>query len=493
MTVQEQNKEQSRKQNIMQNIEQNDKWNDEGLDIEEILAQWEILASGVPDKGEMPEVEEGDVDRLVGRPTMPILSPVIERLIDEIEEMIPEEEAEKTLDSPAEPAENLSADSSGNLSADSSGNLSTDSSGNLSADSSGNLSVDSSDDLPAEPAGSLSDDTADILVSDQAEDLSDTGAQQSAPPIRATKPLSRKETAKLIATGKTSPIPTDEIADALAMTDTGFFVHSRYDVTVAGDEGSRSRLTREQKRMFSYFIPVRGMSGQIAKVLEKDEKCRSRNGTSRTGNILIAGEAGSGKTTLAVDVVKAIQKQRGYERGKAAVVTGSEMNRKKIKTVLKKLYGGALIIQKAEELSERTVEKLSRMMESDTGEMLIILEGQREELNRLLASEWIFRKKFTSYLEIPRFINDELITFAQSYAQEHGYSIDEMGILALYRRLDMMQREGHGVTVSEVKDVLDQVMEISAKASPRKLVKSVIGKRKDSENRILLTESDFKV
>lgn len=448
MTVQEQNKEQSRKQNIMQNIEQNDKWNDEGLDIEEILAQWEILASGVPDKGEIPEVEESDVDRLVGRPTMPILSPVIERLIDEIEEMIPEEEAEKreiTLDS------------------------------------------------PAEPTGSLSDDTAGILVSDQAEDLSDTGAQQPAPPIRATKPLSRKETAKLIATGKTSPIPMDEIADALAMTDTGFFVHSRYDVTAAGEEGSRSRLTREQKRMFSYFIPVRGMSGQIAKVLEKDEKCRSRNGTSRTGNILIAGEAGSGKTTLAVDVVKAIQKQRGYERGKAAVVTGSELNRKKIKTVLKKLYGGALIIQKAEELSERTVEKLSRMMESDTGEMLIILEGQREELNRLLASEWIFRKKFTSYLEIPRFINDELITFAQSYAQEHGYSIDEMGILALYRRLDMMQREGHGVTVSEVKDVLDQVMEISAKASPRKLVKSVIGKRKDSENRILLTESDFKV
>lgn len=457
MTVQEQNKEQSRKQNIMQDIEQSDKWNDEGLDIEEILAQWEILASGVPDNGEIPEVEESDVDRLVGRPTMPILSPVIERLIDEIEEMIPEEEAEKTLDSPAEPDENLS------------------------------------DDLPAEPAGSLSGDTADILVSDQAEDLSDTGAQQPAPPIRATKPLSRKETAKLIATGKTSPIPTDEIADALAMTDSGFFVHSRYDVTAAGDEGSRSRLTREQKRMFSYFIPVRGMSGQIAKVLEKDEKCRSRNGTSRTGNILIAGEAGSGKTTLAVDVVKAIQKQRGYERGKAAVVTGSELNRKKIKTVLKKLYGGALIIQKAEELSERTVEKLSRMMESDTGEMLIILEGQREELNRLLASEWIFRKKFTSYLEIPRFINDELITFAQSYAQEHGYSIDEMGILALYRRLDMMQREGHGVTVSEVKDVLDQVMEISAKASPRKLVKSVIGKRKDSENRILLTESDFKV
>ncbi len=477
MTVQEQNKEQSRKQNIMQDIEQSDKWNDEGLDIEEILAQWEILASGVPDNGEIPEVEESDVDRLVGRPTMPILSPVIERLIDEIEEMIPEEEAEKTLDSPAEPDENISSDSSGNLS----------------VDSSENLSSDSADDSPAEPAGSLSDDTADILVSDQAEDLSDTGAQQPAPPIRETKPLSRKETAKLIATGKTSPIPTDEIADALAMTDIGFFVHSRYDVTAAGDEGSRSRLTREQKRMFSYFIPVRGMSGQIAKVLEKDEKCRSRNGTSRTGNILIAGEAGSGKTTLAVDVVKAIQKQRGYERGKAAVVTGSELNRKKIKTVLKKLYGGALIIQKAEELSERTVEKLSRMMESDTGEMLIILEGQREELNRLLASEWIFRKKFTSYLEIPRFINDELITFAQSYAQEHGYSIDEMGILALYRRLDMMQREGHGVTVSEVKDVLDQVMEISAKASPRKLVKSVIGKRKDSENRILLTESDFKV
>ena len=144
-----------------------------------------------------------------------------------------------------------------------------------------------------------------------------------------TTPLSRKETAKLIATGKTSPLPLDEISDALSM-DTGFVVHGRYDLETQSGIGTRAGLTEEQKKLFSYFVPVRGMSEQLVDVLEQDKNCTNRKGTSKTGNLLIIGDKGNGKTVLAVDVVKAIQKQREIRQGKVAIVTGESLNKKKI-------------------------------------------------------------------------------------------------------------------------------------------------------------------
>ena len=164
--------------------------------------------------------------------------------------------------------------------------------------------------------------------------------------MSATTPLSRKETAKLIATGKTSPLPLDEISDALSM-DTGFVVHGRYDLETQSGIGTRAGLTEEQKKLFSYFVPVRGMSEQLVDVLEQDKNCTNRKGTSKTGNLLIIGDKGNGKTVLAVDVVKAIQKQREIRQGKVAIVTGESLNKKKIGDIFDKLYGGALIIEKA--------------------------------------------------------------------------------------------------------------------------------------------------
>ena len=177
--------------------------------------------------------------------------------------------------------------------------------------------------------------------------------------MSATTPLSRKETAKLIATGKTSPLPLDEISDALSM-DTGFVVHGRYDLETQSGIGTRAGLTEEQKKLFSYFVPVRGMSEQLVDVLEQDKNCTNRKGTSKTGNLLIIGDKGNGKTVLAVDVVKAIQKQREIRQGKVAIVTGESLNKKKIGDIFDKLYGGALIIEKAGKMNEKTVAKLNR-------------------------------------------------------------------------------------------------------------------------------------
>lgn len=336
------------------------------------------------------------------------------------------------------------------------------------------------DEFSVNPAHSEEPDDREIPDEDDGIDI-----------MSATTPLSRKETAKLIATGKTSPLPLDEIADA--MSDTGFIVHGRYDLETQSGIGTRAGLTEEQKKLFSYFVPVRGMSEQLVDVLEQDKNCTNRKGTSRTGNLLIIGNKGNGKTVLAVDVVKAIQKQRDICQGKVAIVTGESLNKKRIGDIFRKLYGGALIIEKAGQMNEKTLAKLNKAMEQDTGELLVVLEEQRKPLDRLLSSNREFRRKFTSRLEVPIFINDELVTFGQTYAQENGYRIDEMGILALYSKIDSLQREDHAVTVAEVKEVMDDAIAHSQKASAKKLVKRVFGKNTDSSDRILLSEKDFNI
>ena len=336
------------------------------------------------------------------------------------------------------------------------------------------------DEFSVNPAHSEEPDDREIPDEDDGIDI-----------MSATTPLSRKETAKLIATGKTSPLPLDEIADA--MSDTGFIVHGRYELETQSGIGTRAGLTEEQKKLFSYFVPVRGMSEQLVDVLEQDKNCTNRKGTSRTGNLLIIGNKGNGKTVLAVDVVKAIQKQRDIRQGKVAIVTGESLNKKRIGDIFRKLYGGALIIEKAGQMNEKTLAKLNKAMEQDTGELLVVLEEQRKPLDRLLSSNREFRRKFTSRLEVPIFINDELVTFGQTYAQENGYRIDEMGILALYSKIDSLQREDHAVTVAEVKEVMDDAIAHSQKASAKKLVKRVFGKNTDSSDRILLSEKDFNI
>lgn len=317
--------------------------------------------------------------------------------------------------------------------------------------------------------------------------------------LNETIPLSRIEVAKAAATGKTGKIPVDEIANALGATGTfgqgttGFTVQAKYDLEAQSEVGLRAGLTEEQKKLFSYFVPVRGMSEQLVDVLEQDKQCTNRQGTSKTGNLLIIGRKGSGKTVLAVDVVKAIQKQRKLKQGKVAIITGDSLNKKKIKEIVSKLYGGALIIEKAGRMNEKTVQRLNKAMERDTGELLIVLEEQRRPLDRLLSSNKEFRRKFTSRLEVPIFINDELVTFGQTYAKENGFKIDEVGILALYSRIDMLQREDHVVTVAEVKEIMDEAIEHVQKTNVKKIVKRVLGKGRDDADRVILSEKDFNI
>ena len=472
-------------------------------------ADHEDLAEGAATGENMEEKKE----------TEPILPPDIQRLIDEIEGVIPPEEpkpvkTEKASDEPLENmgkvAEELRIDDE--LDAEEPEDYwddDYDEPDSIYDDEEVYEEYDEEGSSPADYAGSGSEDEEvyDEEVPDFEEEFR-VNPEHSAEPddreipdddddemdiLSATTPLSRKETAKLIATGKTSPLPLDEISDALSLGDTGFVVHGRYDLETQSGIGTRAGLTDEQKKLFSYFVPVRGMSEQLVDVLEQDKNCTNRRGTSRTGNLLIIGNKGNGKTVLAVDVVKAIQKQRNIRQGKVAIVTGEALNKKKIGDIFDKLYGGALIIEKAGKMNEKTVARLNKAMEKDTGELLIVLEEQRKPLDRLLSSNREFRRKFTSRLEVPIFINDELVTFGQTYAQENGYRIDEMGILALYSRIDSLQREDHAVTVAEVKEIMDEAIQHSQRASAKKLVRRVFGKNTDESDRILLSEKDFNI
>ena len=274
--------------------------------------------------------------------------------------------------------------------------------------------------------------------------------------------------------------------------DTAFIVQGRYDLEAQSEIGIKAGLTEEQKRLFSYFVPVHGMSEQIVDVLENDKRCRTRYGTSRTANLLVVGRKGSGKTVLAVDIVKAIQKNRKLKQGKVGIVTAESLNKKDVSHIIEKLHGGAIIIERASKLNKKTVLELNDLMEEQTGELLVVLEEERRPLDKMLALYPDFKKKFTSRLELPVFINDELVTFAQTYAKENGYKIDEMGILALYSRIDLMQREESIVTVADVKEIMDDAIAHSQKMTFKRFLKKLFGKKKNKSSRIVLQEQDFR-
>ncbi len=274
--------------------------------------------------------------------------------------------------------------------------------------------------------------------------------------------------------------------------DTAFIVQGRYDLEAQSEIGIKAGLTEEQKKLFSYFVPVHGMSEQIVDVLENDKRCRTRYGTSRTANLLVVGRKGSGKTVLAVDIVKAIQKNRKLKQGKVGIVTAESLNKKDVSHIIEKLHGGAIIIERASKLNKKTVLELNDLMEEQTGELLVVLEEERRPLDKMLALYPDFKKKFTSRLELPVFINDELVTFAQTYAKENGYKIDEMGILALYSRIDLMQREESIVTVADVKEIMDDAIAHSQKMTFKRFLKKLFGKKKNESSRIVLQEEDFR-
>ena len=248
-------------------------------------------------------------------------------------------------------------------------------------------------------------------------------------------------------------------------------------------------LTREQAKIFAYFTAVRGVGEQLASLFKGQAGASKVN--SACGNVVVTGESGNGKTTLAIDIVKALQKLQRVESSRLAKISGKKLNTRDIYETLGKLKGGALIIERAGGLSDASMMALSLAMEGDTGGLLIILEDQKAEIQRLFHKNSNLASKFEYKVDIPVFTNDELIAFARSYARELGFSYDEFAVLALYDRIGNGQTNDHRVSVAEVKDMVDAAIEHSEKGGVRKLFAKITGKSVDEEGYRLLHEQDF--
>ncbi len=248
-------------------------------------------------------------------------------------------------------------------------------------------------------------------------------------------------------------------------------------------------LTVEQVRLFDYFTSVRGMSEQLSTLFKGNP--RSEMTTSSSGNLVITGEPGNGKTTLAIDIVKAFQKQNQMEGSKLAKITGKRLNTKDIYEVFASLKGGALIIERAGGISEATMMALSLTMETDTGGLLVILEDTSQEIAKLFHKNKNFASKFEYTIDIPVFTNDELVAFGKSYALEQEYTFDEFALLALYGEIGSRQTNDHLVTVAEVKEIIDAAIEHAKKGSIRHLIERVTKKSQDEYGNKLLREADF--
>ena len=248
-------------------------------------------------------------------------------------------------------------------------------------------------------------------------------------------------------------------------------------------------LTDEQKRLFSYFSKVPGMDEQILEAISGVYQYAGEK-TSRHGNIAIMGSHGTGKTRLSESLVKAICKELGLEAVKYASLDASDMNRKDPAAVIGKMAGGFLLIERASFMTADTIEKLSQAMNFRTDSMILIIEDDKANMRKLLADYPEFAKKFETVISIPVFTNDELVTFARTYAKENGYRMDELGVLALYEMIGNNQREDEPITIGKVKEMVDGAMR---RAGGARLGRRISKRHTDEDGRILLYEKDFDV
>lgn len=250
-------------------------------------------------------------------------------------------------------------------------------------------------------------------------------------------------------------------------------------------------LTEEQKAIFSYFVPVQDMEEQLCKALEGISARLRRKDTASTGNLLIQGNKGCGKTVLATSIVKVLQKEGVFENGKVGKIEAKAFNQKDIAVLLRKVSGGCLIIESAGELEESAAITLSHLLEQDRSGFFVILEDSAIGIKRAMSLDEGFAAKFTENITVPIFTNDELVSFAKSYANELGYKIDAVAILALHNRISSIEKLDQETRLEEVKEIIDEAIKKEANSGIRKAFNILTAKRYTDDERIVLTEKDF--
>ena len=315
------------------------------------------------------------------------------------------------------------------------------------------------------PEIALPDDIAEEMAATEAEEVSDA-AEEVLPKIQL-EPEAETEDAK----------PEEKLPE-IAEPDS--------DEDNIGERKPITHLSKEQKAIFTYFVPVSGMEPQICQAMEGSIEHLEKG--IKGGNILIQGARGSGKTVLATALVKAIQNEIGKPGKRVGKIDAVSLNQKNIPELLKKVAGGCLIIEKIGGISRETAVKLSLALEADDTGILVIAEDTREGITKAMGRDESFARRFTEKITLPIFTSDELVSFAKSYAHELTYEIDEMAVLALYNRISNIQRLDRATTLTEVKEIVDEAIANSEKFSIKKVFFS---KKYKDDDYVILHEKDF--
>ena len=260
---------------------------------------------------------------------------------------------------------------------------------------------------------------------------------------------------------------------------------------VLDPELEKKRLTPEQKETFSYFVLIAGMEAQIYDLLEGVSHHLRWDKNALTGNILIEGIRGNGKTVLIMDIIKVLQRELNRPAGKIGKIDATSLNQKDLNVLMEKVRGGCLIVESAGKITRETAVKLSQCMEQDHFGTLYVLEDTQTGIQKALDRDSSFASKFTEKITIPFFTSDELVAFAKAYANDMDYDIDEMGILALYNRISSIQKLDHVTTLSEVKEIVDEAIERAEKGAFKKVLGMLTSTRYNEDNYIILHEKDF--
>lgn len=256
-------------------------------------------------------------------------------------------------------------------------------------------------------------------------------------------------------------------------------------------ENPSNKLTAEQKSIFSYFVPVKGMEDQLCAAVKSASAHLLKTETAGTGNIIIQGGQGCGKTVLATSLIKVLQRETGELKGKIGKIDAASLNTKDIQELLKKVAGGCLIIERAGDLTRESAVTLSLLLASDTSGILVILEDTSLGIKKALSLDDGFARRFTEKISVPIFTNDELVSFAKSYAKELGYEIDAMAVLALYNRINNIQKLDQATTLTEVKEIVDEAIKREARFGMSKYISILTAKRYTQDDCILLQEKHF--
>ena len=307
------------------------------------------------------------------------------------------------------------------------------------------------------------------------------------------------------------PVPDEELEKTLTQATQVFMENSNVEVPVGKAAVSQNtgvlpeikmpedieaeqqeyQLTEEQKELFSYFLPVPGMEDQIRQILLGAKSRIGNSVTSLAGNILVQGEEGSGKTVFATSLIKAIQQEVGNEDAKIGKISAESLNKKDFAALIPKIAGGYLIVDKAGELTRETAIRMSQLMEQNTQGMVVVLEDTRAGIRKAMQLDFGFAKKFTEKVDIPIFTIDELVQFGKSYAKEMECTIDQMGVLALYNRINNIQKLERATTLAEVKDIVDEAIESAEGGGIKRAFGSIFSKKYNENDYLILHEKDF--